>query len=490
MTHDAFERRLQRDMRRLADRLAPGSAHATGPADERVTARRPRWGRRPPRGRMPHRLSNGRRSVIVLATVGAGVALVLGALVGPGHLINQKVRVRHVAPAAALSHFPGALAYVANGSLVTAQPGSRPTAVAPVTAPGSAPQWSPGSRWIAYLGTADHLHVVRSDGTPVATPITSTVAGMAWSSTANLLAILPATGPEADDLLVWDPAANGQPPVVVASSVTSFVWSSGGRQLAYAVGGATQPAQLVTYNLVTGTHLMLPYRPPAGTGLLLAGWWPDGRGLVFWLNPSRSVAAEATGLELASLPLAGDRPYLLGRTFVYVPWLAWSPGGNRLLIVRMTGAFPWEGSQLALCQPASDRCHVLPQPAGSVSLDPTWSPGGGHIAFVRAAARGSLTPNGGVDRWYQTRRLFEARPDGTAAHLVAGSGSGVAEPTFSPSGRLLYFVTADSVAFVPAGGGPATTVAAGLAGALGTGGPDGYGKLPWGGLAVWAGSNS
>jgi hypothetical protein len=498
MTDELFEQRLQRDLHRLAERLVSRSGQVANPAmglEHSPTESRwrdrhcpPRTGRR---GWTRHRLVIRGRAVRVLAILGVIGVLAFGALVSPGPLIgNRTIRLRHATPTAALSHFPGALAYLANGSLSTAQPGDRPTAITPAVAPGSAPQWSVGVRWLAYLGTADHLHVVRPDGTPIAPPVTSAVVGMAWSPTAKLLAILPVGGPRANDLLLWDPTADGAPPRVIASSVTSFVWSSGGKQLAYTVQSATQPDQLVTYDLLMGTRDLLPYRPPTGTGLLLAGWWPDSHGLVFWLDPGHSVAAEATGLELAALPLTANRPYLMGRTFVYQPWLAWSPGGGRLLVVTMSGSFPWQGSQLTMCRPALDRCQGLPQPRGSVSLDPTWSPGGGHIAFVRAAARGSLTSPGGVNRWYQTRRLYEARADGTYAHLVAGAGSGVADPTFSPSGSSIYYVTDQSVAFLPVGGGLSTTVVGGLTGALGTGGPDGYGKLPWGGLAVWAGSNN
>lgn len=498
MTDEIFEQRFQRDLHRLAERLASRSGQvATPPADlvlSPTEARwrdrrfRPRTGRR---GSTRYRLSAGGRTIRVLAILGAVGVLAFGAFVNPGHLIGHRtIRLRHATPTAALFHFPGALAYLANGSLSTAQPGGRPVAITPAVAPGSAPQWSVGGRWITYLGTADHLHVVRPDGTPIATPVTSAVAGMTWSPTAKLLAILLAAGPHADELLLWDPTGNGSPPRIIASSVTSFVWSSGGKQLAYSVQSATQPDQLVTYDLLTGARNVLPYRPPTGTGLLLAGWWPDSRGLVFWLDPGHSVAAEATGLELADLPLYADQPHLMGRTFVYQPWLAWSPGGGRLLIVTMTGSFPWQGSQLTTCRPALDRCQGLPQPRGSVSLDPTWSPGGGHIAFVRAAARGSLTSPGGVNRWYQTRHLYVARADGTHARLVAGAGSGVADPTFSPSGRSIYYSTDQGVAFLPVGGGLSTMVVSGLAGALGTGGPDGYGKLPWGGLAVWAGSNN
>ncbi len=514
MTDELFERKVRRDLRRLADELPVPTPSRIAQRERSLPAirsRRSRWSRRhrPGYGHRPgHRRSPGARyqhagyrqhpageqraawrgMLPVAALVAAVAAMLLAAVaVVPGHLLrSHAVRLGNELPTAALTQFPGALAYVADGALHAAEPGASPRSVASVANPVSGPQWSSDSRWLAYAGSSGHLHVVSTDGAANTIVTPNPVAAFAWSPRANLLAVLPASGSQAGDLLLVHVGGGTATAALVASGVWSFVWSSGGREIAYSKAGAgNQSDRLFLYDVVTGGRQLLPYVPPPGTGVLLGSFWPDGGGLVMWVDPGRSIAAEATGLELVSLPLAASLPLPLVRTFVYLPWLAWSPGGSRLLTVQMSKASPWEGSNLVVCRPSRGSCRVLTQPRHVVTVDPAWSPGGRRIAFVRASAMASPTPGVGLDWWYATRRLWVAMADGTGAREVTGAGQGVAEPRFGASGKSIFYVTAHSVKVVPAAGGRATTVAGGLSGALGTGGPDGYGKLPWGGLAEW-----
>ncbi len=493
MTDEIFEQRLRRDLRRLADELAVesspkrrghGSSGRPGAGSRHGSSGRPgagTWSLRRSRVLSP---TFGRILLVVWLVV--AVCLV-GSGVVAGRVLTASPARLHGSPAVAtLAEVPGPLAYFSGRRLYTASPGSAPRGVATVAAPGSAPQWSADGSWIAYLGSAGHLHLVRPDGSGAHLALAGPVTAMAWSPAADLLAVVPAGGSMRDTLVLL--AAGTQPtaPTVVASSVSSFVWSAGGRRIAYAMAGpGLQPDRLVVYDVVSGTSTVLPYVPPAGTGLLLAGWWPDGSGLVVWLDPGRSAAAEATGLGLVSVPLGSAAAMFLARTFVYLPWLAWSPGGHRLALASMPGAFPWQGSRIEVCRPAAGTCTALPEPAGTVGLDPAWSPSGDRLAFVRAPVLSSSSPGGGLARWYQGRRLWVARADGSGARPVLGAAPGAAQPRFTPSGRSLVYVTAWSVDTVGLTGGHAATLATGLAGALDTAGPDGYGKLPWGGTAVW-----
>lgn len=488
MTDDLFEQRLRRDLRRLADELVDGPGHGRPPG--RASSVRVR------RRRLGAALSPAASRALVGLWLVVAVCLVASGVVAGRVLEAHTLSLPRLAPVSALADVPGPLAYFTGQGLYTAEPGTAPHRVVQSGDPGSAPQWSPDGDWLAYLGPAGHLHLVHADGSDAHLALAAPVTAMTWSPVTNLLAVVPSAGPDAGDLVLVSTggssaagaAASATPgaPTVVASSVTSFVWSADGTRLAYSqAGSVSQPEHVVVDDVVSGVKDVLPYQAPVGAGIELASWWPDGDGLLLWVDPGRSLTAEATGLPLEDLPLRATVATTLAKTFVYLPWLAWSPGGNRLLMVEMTGAMPWQGSRLAVCRPVTASCQVLAQPAGTVSMDPAWSPGGDRIAFVRAPVLSGSSPGLTLDTWYAARRLWVSSPTGGDATAVAGAGSGVADPQFSPSGRSVLFVTAGSIDSVSLSGGRMTVIASGLAGALDTAGPDGFGKLPWGGTAAW-----
>lgn len=490
MTDELFEERLRRDLHRLATRLELGD-------HRRPTGRHGISGQhRPP---LPHRgrrraLRRGVTAFVLVAVVGLAF-LGPGRLLGTGHPFGAAAPSRPFRPdptaaAATAPGFPGALAYLSGGSLYTAEPGSVPTAVAPSPSPGSAPQWSANGTWVGELDGTGHLRVRRASGAAVDLPgpaTADTVTAFEWSPTAPLLALIPSAGADVGDLVVVDPATPDATPMVVPGPVVSFLWSPAGHRLAIVRAAGPSGEQVDIVDIVTGGRVALPYQVPADTTVLLGSWWPDGAGLVFWLDPGGSTAAEATGLPLVSLSLDATAAQPLGRTFVYLPWLAWSPDGHQLVIVDMTGAFPWDGSHLAVCRtgPAAPPCQALPQPAGTVTVDPAWAPNGKLLAFVRAGREPGLAPGTAITQWYGSRRLWVSSPDGRGAHEVTGAGPGVADPVFGPSSHSVSFAGAADIATIAVSGGRPRIIAAGLSGALDTAGPDGFGKLPWGGLPAW-----
>jgi len=488
---ELFEHRLRRDLRRLADGLVAGP-RASLAADG---SRSWRWSPGA-KGRIRPRAAWSPSAGWLMLGLWVAVAAILvaaGAVVG--RTVGQPSDVGPLARAtAALAGTAGSLAYESGTGLYAAEPGSAPQRIATVGVPGSAPQWSPDGAWLAYLGTGNLLHVVQAGGGDDHLVVPVPVTAMTWSPTADLLAVVPAAGADRGDLLLVPvpPAVPGLPavapsaPTLVATDVVSFVWSATGTRIAYVVGGVPGGRdQVRVTDVVTKTVTVLPFVAPVGTGLLLAGWWPDGSGLLLWEDPGRSLAAEATGLWLWALPLHAAQATPLARTFVYLPWLAWSPNGRQLALVAMPGAFPWQSSQVEVCSVAPERCRALAQPAGTVSLDPTWSPGGRRLAFVRAPALAGGTSTGALSDWYGERRLWVAPAAGGAASPVAGAPAGVADPRFGLGGRTITVATNHAIVVVPLHGGRPTVVAGGLDGALDTAGPDGYGKLPWGGLVVW-----
>lgn len=499
VTDEVFEQRLRRDLRRLADHLAqrpeatdadrrPSDA-ATGPgARKRVGRSRPGW---PLTRRAGWPLSRRAGGAVVALWLAVGACLIASGVVAGQALAGHTVAgPLPRGTAAALSASAGPSAYVSAGVLYSAEPGAAPRAVAHVGSSASAPQWSPDDRWLAYEGADGQAHVVRPSGAAAHLALGGQVAALAWSPAADLLAVIGAApGDQGQLLLVPVQAGAAATPTVLASDVSSFVWSADGHRIAYSQARrGTASNRLAVVDVVTGAVTVLPYLPPPGDGVELAGWWPDGAGVLLWLDPGRSLAAEATGLELYSLPLRGTAPMALARTFVYLPWLAWSPGGHRLAVVTMAGDFTWRGTSLAVCHPVAGTCATLRQPAGTMSLDPAWSPGGRRLAFVRAPVLGAGSPGQGLDAWYGHRELWISAADGRGAHQVRGAPGGAAAPQFDAGGTAVTVVTGSSVVDVPLDGARATTLLSGLVGALDTAGPDGYGKLPWGGTVAWGAS--
>jgi Tol biopolymer transport system component len=202
----------------------------------------------------------------------------------------------------------------------------------------------------------------------------------------------------------------------------------------------------------------------------LAGWWPGGAGLLYWLDVDNYASIGADGLPLDSAGFGAPRPRTLVPIMLgYGSWLAFSPNGN--VVAAVSGGYReiWSGGkQITLC-PAAGGCTPVPQPAGVVSVDPSWSPGGTELAFARLSAAGAFGPDGQADfspywvaRWEATSRLWVAGADGSAARPLAAAGPGAVDPVWGRDGSLL-FVRDDSLWLLP----PGAAAAERLTGALG-----------------------
>ncbi len=116
------------------------------------------------------------------------------------------------------------------------------------------------------------------------------------------------------------------------------------------------------------------YEVTDGSGIVIASWWPDGRGLVFWLDPLHSASFAAEGLPLVSLALGGGESKLLATTLAYPGWLSAGPG-NRLALTEGAGRIEWNSKYLAVCDLVTRSRVSLANPAPTVRACSTSAPG-------------------------------------------------------------------------------------------------------------------
>ena len=233
----------------------------------------------------------------------------------------------------------------------------------------------------------------------------------------------------------------------------------------------------------------------------LAGWWPDGRGLLFWSDPAGSASIAADGLDLDSLELSTLELRTLATTLVHPDWLAWA---------RTAGPWPWwpvatgnfgtSGKHVELCAIPAATCRGVALAAQDVmSLDPGMGPrrvfqymvlapavGPAPTAAAKATAAttggpGTWDPSGpwssqNVAAWYAQQRLFSASPAGTGAHALAAAGTGAHNPVATVHGLL--YVQGDLLRYLPDGPGRPVTLAHGLQ-SPGTYADNYYGYIAW-----------
>ncbi|MGH2732048.1 MAG: hypothetical protein ACRDJG_03745 [Actinomycetota bacterium] len=359
----------------------------------------------------------------------------------------------------------------------------------------SSPALSSDGTWVAHLEGAG-LWIRSADGEAAeqVTDLPSELGAFAWSPASSVLAVT-SGGPEGETGQVWL-VKPGEPSHRVATAtrwISHLAWRPDGRALAYAAAlptEATRPgAERTTdalFTLEMGAAEPKRVFVAENEGIELSGWWPDGRGLLFWRNPEHSGSLAADGLGLHSLRLEDGAARKLATTLTYPEWISWSPDGRRVLFVAGPGRESSDGKSLAVCDVSSSACTMLGQPPDTVSLDPAWSPSGARISFVRAARREGLA--GPWDPWTRTRKLWTAAPDSSGSHEVA-TKSAAFGPAWSKDARRILFLGDGALWLAdPAGGTAPARVVSPFPGRGGNVAGDGgfyYGFFPLAILYSW-----
>ena len=412
----------------------------------------------PPRPRLRYRLR-----LLAVVTAAAGIALSgcgshpsAGRPAGPG----SPAPLPSVGAAAFAGH--GQLAFVSSRRLYVLDGSSadRPVALHAVAAPGgaTAPAWSPDGRWLAFLvvppspfpnlsDPTGTLWLAGRDGS-AARPVLANAGPFSWSPVSDVLAAT-VTNPSSGRSWLCE-LRPGSPPHLVPGVTGPAVWSPDGTQLAF-TAILSNPQRgfygsiLETIPASGGTPVVR--RSSSLAALLVAGWWPDGQGLMAWADEQGSASLAADGQSLLSFPLSGGRPVTLGFTLLFPPFLATSPAQRVVAVDNGGDRVLWDDKTILLCAPAGG-CQGLPggMPRAT-NLDPALSPAGPALAFVHASAalsRPQLFDQASIAAWYATRSLWVYVPGGLA-HQIPAAGTAVADPTWSSDGKLLLYVRDDGL---------------------------------------------
>lgn len=363
------------------------------------------------------------------------------------------------------------------------------------------PEWSADGKWLSVVVTApapksnpyadepSKILILTAEGRVVHNLSRGTDeydVMTAWSPSADRLAIsytLHAKSPnnDRDVLAVADPVGGSLDGKVAARIISGFAWSPDGSRIAASINGfAGEPgawhSRLVTISATSDARHRVT--TAEGNVFEVAGWWPDGSGILTWLDYQGSASLAADGLPLYDVSVTSGHRRLLAKSMLQYPqWLATSPTTDEVAFVaggsrELTGGH----KHLVVCGLSS--CHRLAQGASRVSFDPAWSDSG-QLAFVRDRATNDSDgyAMSYVDR-VQASGGVQVRSVSGLRHAVRPA-RGAAAPMWGTDGAMLV-VRRDALWLLAPGLRHATKVVSGVQVPS-----DYYGFVPWRDSFAW-----
>jgi hypothetical protein len=328
------------------------------------------------------------------------------------------------------------------------------------------PTWSYDGRWLAvqvskappasnrYATEPTAVWLVSPQGRVVRrlTKRGADATGDVWSPTDDQLAIetsSPRFTAHGSQVELTD-AAGASRIVVSARDISGIAWSPDGAQLAASVNAFAHSrwrSRVVLFPATAGRARVLARE--SGNVLEVAGWWPNGSGVLVWLDYQGSGSLAADGLPLVDIATATGHRHRLARSMLqYGAWLSTSRRRNEIAFISGGDRELTESHKhVEVCRTSG--CHAIRQATGQVSFDPAWS-GTGRLALVRdrAVADGANIGLRFINKVQNSGTIDELV--GSTARPLAGAGSGATSPVWGSSHTLL-FVRHDALWLLTAG---------------------------------------
>ena len=152
----------------------------------------------------------------------------------------------------------------------------------------------------------------------------------------------------------------------------------------------------------------------------------------------------------------GARPRPLGDTLSNGTTVAFAAASSGSLAIVNAAVGPyngrvyWQAKQVQVCDPKPPVCRPLPAPTSTVTVDPSWSPGGTTLAFAEApsVASSDLFDQSAVAGWYGAHQLWLYDAAQRTLRKV-GAARGATVPQWSGDGKALLYVAQDGLWLLP-----------------------------------------
>jgi Tol biopolymer transport system component len=190
---------------------------------------------------------------------------------------------------------------------------------------------------------------------------------------------------------------------------------------------------------------------PPRAGVVVAGWTPDSRQVLFSRSTTFSASQAADGLSWQMTPLNPDDPAnpQSVTTHYQVPnyddYTHSSSDGRLLVGINGGGREATLNKSLFVLDTGSPNLGRLLTGNGVAASSPALSPDGSTIAYVQQ-------PEGAFQDSTGERRIWLIEPDGTNPRRLTQNAVAEERPQWSADGRFILYVRIDSSAW------PATTM--------------------------------
>jgi TolB protein len=217
----------------------------------------------------------------------------------------------------------------------------------------------------------------------------------------------------------------------VAERSMEPTWMPGGGGLVCVSPGAHETTQLVQ---TFGEGAASAFAAPVGHPLLGVGWpaaSPDGRWVAVSLGNAHlfhthTNASAHFDPALALIEVRGTGTVALGSGAEPT----WSPDGRRLAFVRPT----FGRAHLYVANAARDASALQLTDGADDDAQPAWSPDGSLIAFCSSPVSNGIARNA---------NLFVVKPDGSGLRQLTEGDSDACRPAWGPGGVLYFHANVD-----------------------------------------------